>query len=71
MTQQDNTTGPSKILTPVMFAPVPLVSGNSVVIGESEEQVTGVRVVISTAGSPEALEVDLEFRFGGWWATQD
>lgn len=60
---------------PLVFAPIPLASGNtlprpdvSIDADGGGRVVTAMSMLITVEGSDEPVEVALEYRFGGWWA---
>lgn len=55
--------------TVFVFPPIPLASGDTVFDPNGDKhRVVGVTVSIATEDSDTPIEVDLESRFGGWWA---
>lgn len=52
-----------------VFAPVPLLTGNTVDVDGVPTPATSARVVITTQTGHDVV-VPLEWRFGGWWAPQ-
>ncbi|MFC5178179.1 hypothetical protein [Nocardioides taihuensis] len=62
MSQQDTTRQ-----TPVQFPPIPLLSGDTVEGSDGPARLRSVTVCI-TLDDGSRMDIDLESRFGGWWA---
>ena len=56
-------------INPINFSPVPVVTGGQVTTNTGTHRVE--RVVVSVvAEDGSTLEQELEYRHGGWWASQ-
>lgn len=53
---------------PVTAAPVPLFTGNAITADDGTTKPVQSVTVTITADDGTATTMDLEFRFGGWWA---
>lgn len=53
---------------PMTPAPVPLFSGNALTTPDGAEHPVQSVTVTITADDGTQQSIDLEFRFGGWWA---
>lgn len=54
--------------TQIQFPPIPLVSGRSFHAEDGTEHDASAISVVIRSENGQAVEVPLDFRFGGWWA---
>ena len=71
MAQNSNTTIASADDAELRFISAPLASGGSVTADDEKRPITGVTVLVTVEGSSDPVRVELEYRYGGWWASEE
>lgn len=65
MTDEDTPKSAEQILT--HFPPIPLLSGNTVRSADGDLHTLATVTVRMVGEDGAVVDVDLEYRFGGWW----
>lgn len=63
-----DTMTPTTPHSPIKAAPIPLISGDTFEGPDGQERHATTATVTLTADDGTQTTLDLEYRFGGWWA---